>query len=217
MTLKKWTETEIPLGEIALVKLRFGLEETYHENPPLLQVDFANMYGSTFLVSSLSLFLLTHIHFRSGVLSGGCVQRRIRFSISRGVDRGDAILSAMLDGEAIHIIGSEQFSSYKGYGFGLRWWNFKDPLQETRTVRYTAVTAIDALDGRRMGRRFPSQWKMNNVLKNSTTCNKFVPESTESLKRFQELGTGKLSAYFAALAPHFLSPRTQTNVHLIRT
>ena len=66
MTLKKWTETEIPLGEIALVKLRFGLEETYHENPPLLQVDFANMYLGVRFSSRLSLYIPphSHIHFR---------------------------------------------------------------------------------------------------------------------------------------------------------
>ena len=65
MTLKKWTETEIPLGEIALVKLRFGLEETYHENPPLLQVDFANMYLGVRFSSRLSLSIpYSHIHLR---------------------------------------------------------------------------------------------------------------------------------------------------------
>ena len=66
MTLKKWTKTEIPLGEIALVKLRFGLEETYHENPPLLQVDFANMYLGVRFSSRLSLYIPphSHIHFR---------------------------------------------------------------------------------------------------------------------------------------------------------
>ena len=82
MALKKWTETEIPLGEIAFVKLRFGLEETYHENPPLLQVDFANMYLGVRFSSRLSLYSsLTHTS-QGGVLSGGCVQEEIRFSIS---------------------------------------------------------------------------------------------------------------------------------------
>ena len=71
MTLKKWSETEIPLGEIALVKLKFGLEETYHENPPLLQVDFANMYLGVRLSRLFYSLFLTHT----------CISNRVVFSL----------------------------------------------------------------------------------------------------------------------------------------
>ena len=120
---------------------------------------------------------------------------------------------AMLDSEAIHIIGSEQFSSYKGYSYGLRYGgDFKDPTpRDTDGSVRTAVTAIDALDGRRMGRHFPSQWKMKNILRELNKAYAgFVPESTETLKCFQELGTGNWVRIFVLLR---FSKHTHTHTH----
>ena len=150
------------------------------------------------------------------MLSGGCVQEEIRFSISPELIVAMLFCPAMLDSEAIHIIGSEQFSSYKGYGFGLRYGgDFKDPTPRDAdgSVR-TAVTAIDALDGRRMGRHFPSQWKMNNILRELNKAYAgFVPESTESLKRFQELGTGNWVRIFLS----FLRAHKQMSISFVLT
>ena len=122
---------------------------------------------------------------------------------------------AMLDSEAIHIIGSEQFSSYKGYSYGLRYGgDFKDPTpRDTDGSVRTAVTAIDALDGRRMGRHFPSQWKMKNILRELNKAYAgFVPESTETLKCFQELGTGNWVRIFVLLR---FSKHTHTHTHTL--
>ena len=176
MTLDKWCKTDTPLGEVALVKLKYGLEETYHEDPSVLQVDFANMY------------------LGGGVLSGGCVQEEIRFSISPELVVGMFFCPVMMDSEAIHLVGSEQFSLYKGYGFSLCYGgDFKDPTARKcdGSVR-TALTAIDALDGRCMGRYFPSQWRENNILRELNKAYAGFVRENKSTKEehYKEIATG---------------------------
>ena len=92
-----------------------------------------------------------------------CSRGNSIFNLSRA-DRSNAILSrdAWQWGDSYKV---NLFSSYKVV-VGLRCGgDFKDPTPRDAdgSVR-TAVTAIDALDGRR-GRHFPSQWKMNNILR----------------------------------------------------
>ena len=158
------------------------------------------MYLGVRFSSRLSLsFLLTHTY-----ISGWCslwwmCSREIRFSIS------PELIVAMLFCPAMLIvrrfISSEVNSSVPTKATDLVFdmvETSKDPTPRDAdgSVR-TAVTAIDALDGRRMGRHFPSQWKMNNILRELNKAYAgFVPESTESLKRFQELGTGNWYVFF---------------------
>lgn len=97
-----------------------------------LHADFANMY------------------IGGGILGGGSVQEEIRFAICPELILCCLLCPRMEDEEAIQVVGAEQFSLYEGYGRGL-----KDggpcedasPVAEDGTVM-TAISAIDALDGR---------------------------------------------------------------------
>lgn len=102
------------------------IEEAF---PGFLHVDFANRYVG------------------GGVLCGGCVQEEIRFSVCPLATVALLLCPMMEATEAILITGCEQFSSYKGYGFGLRYGgNYVDPRPRDAdgSVR-TCLVAIDAI------------------------------------------------------------------------
>jgi poly(ADP-ribose) glycohydrolase len=102
---------------------------TIEDDSAALQADFANRF------------------IGGGVLETGCVQEEIRFAIAPECITSMLCCEAMESNEAIILIGSEQFSEYKGYGAGLQFGgNFIDraPL-DSQNRRRTALTAIDAL------------------------------------------------------------------------
>ena len=68
----------------------------------LRQVDFANAY------------------LGGGVLSGGCVQEEIRFSVSPECTVGMLLFPVMSPLDAIAITGTERFSQTCGYAFSLQ-------------------------------------------------------------------------------------------------
>merc|ERR1719215_2164005 len=71
--------------------------------PQLAHADFANMF------------------IGGGVLSGGCVQEEIRFSICPELCVTMLVCPCMLEEEAIQVLGGEQFSKYTGYMFSMRY------------------------------------------------------------------------------------------------
>jgi len=170
---KKWTSFKCPLQPLSLLDLNIGLEEAYTEK--CLQVDFANC--------SLG----------GGVLTGGCVQEEIRFAICPELIVCMFFCPIMHENEAIHMIGGEQFSQYKGYGFGLKFGgDYKDPAPRRKdgTV-LTALTAIDALDGRGVGRQFQYQWTEKAILRELNKAYAgFLPENHDSLDDFKDIATG---------------------------
>jgi len=89
-----------------------------------------------------------------GVLSGGCVQEEIRFSISTELIACCYFCEVMNDNEAIIISGTDRFSKTTGYAFELQ---FGGNFVETNPL--TTICAIDARDYRMYG--LSSQFKKN--------------------------------------------------------
>jgi poly(ADP-ribose) glycohydrolase len=105
-----------------------------------LQVDFANRY------------------IGGGVLSGGCVQEEIRFSIEPELMASMFLCEAMADNEAIFLGGSECYSRYKGYAKTLQYAGDSvdttpliDANKNTSMIIDKEVCAIDAIDYRGIG------------------------------------------------------------------
>merc|ERR1712054_124009 len=78
-----------------------GFEDMSRSQGCLL-ADFANMF------------------LGGGVLSGGCVQEEIRFSICPELCVAMILCPTMLQNEAITIVGAEQFCKYTGYARSLQ-------------------------------------------------------------------------------------------------
>eukprot|EP01122_Echinamoeba_exundans_P000608 TRINITY_DN10533_c0_g1_i1.p1 TRINITY_DN10533_c0_g1~~TRINITY_DN10533_c0_g1_i1.p1 ORF type:complete len:473 (+),score=82.03 TRINITY_DN10533_c0_g1_i1:356-1774(+) len=85
-----------------------------------------------------------------GALEGGCVQEEIMFTVQNELCAGMLFCTTMNKKEAILMIGSEQYSEYKGYGGNFEYvGNFrchKERDEQGRKKNY--VVAIDALDFR---------------------------------------------------------------------
>lgn len=67
------------------------------------QADFANLY------------------IGGGVLSGGCVQEEIRFSVCPETIVSLLLMAPMEDRDSIVIRGAEQFAQTRGYAFKLEY------------------------------------------------------------------------------------------------
>jgi poly(ADP-ribose) glycohydrolase len=85
-----------------------------------------------------------------GALEGGCVQEEIMFTVQNELCAGMLFCTSMNKTEAILMIGSEQYSDYKGYGGKFEYvGNFKcrkERDEQRRKKNY--IVAIDALDFR---------------------------------------------------------------------
>lgn len=171
----KWANDATPLGPLGLTDLKIGMEDSY--GAQCMQVDFANRC------------------LGGGVITGGCVQEEIRFAICPELIVGMLFSPVMLDNEAIHIIGGEQFSKYDGYAFSLKYGgDFRDPSprREDGTV-LSAITAIDALDGRHeVSSAFRSQWRDQMIVRElNKALAGFLPEDSDrTLRSFRDVATG---------------------------
>lgn len=94
-TIKDWSSSAKTMGDVK-VMAEGGIEDFV---PNSIQVDFANAY------------------IGGGALMDGCVQEEIRFIISPECFPSMLMFESLRDNEVAYIIGAEQFSKYKGYGF----------------------------------------------------------------------------------------------------
>lgn len=120
-----WASLHIPLKDINVRES--GVIEDSHN---ALQVDFANR------------------RIGGGVLSGGCVQEEIRFSIEPELLCACLFFEALDPNESIVIWGTERYSSYKGYAFTLK---YGGDYRQTSEQAVSALTCIDACDYRGIG------------------------------------------------------------------
>merc|ERR1712151_615985 len=93
-----WATSTQPVLPIDMVDMWVGFVDA-EKGRGCLHADFANMF------------------LGGGVLSGGCVQEEIRFSICPELCVAMLLCPCMCEDEAIQLLGSEQFSAYKGYAF----------------------------------------------------------------------------------------------------
>eukprot|EP00741_Cyanophora_paradoxa_P013031 tig00020675_g12585.t1 len=126
----RWDRSAAPL---AGARPTFHLLGTIEDAPPgTLQVDFANeLIGG-------------------GALSTGCVQEEIRFALSPECLVSMLVCPVMKDDEAILISGTERYSDYRGYAFGLEFAGDhvdSTPMDERGNLR-SHIVAIDAVDWR---------------------------------------------------------------------
>ncbi|CAF5040921.1 unnamed protein product, partial [Rotaria sp. Silwood1] len=95
----------------------------------VLQVDFASKY------------------IGGGVLSSGCVQEEIRFTICPEMLVSLLVCEAMDNNECIFLIGCERYSSYQGYASSFKYagdYQDKTPRDDWNR-KWCHVVAIDAL------------------------------------------------------------------------
>merc|ERR1711879_745295 len=97
-----------------------------------------------------------------GVLTGGCVQEEIRFAICPELCAAVLVCPVMLSNESITIVGAQQFSNYKGYGFRLEFGGDHPELPEVDDdgTPLMAITAMDALDFRKMSNSLDNQMRL---------------------------------------------------------
>lgn len=166
-----WLDSAEPLLPLEMAPPRVGFETA----PEFAHADFANMF------------------IGGGVLSGGCVQEEIRFSICPELCLSMLLCPCMTAEEAIQIVGGEQFSAYKGYSFDLAYagdhvdQSCRGPDGSMRT----AVLAMDALDLRAGDTSLSGQLQPEHVLRElNKSLAAFTPVDAESLKHFPVVATG---------------------------
>jgi hypothetical protein len=125
-----WERDGSPLAPVE-VDATGSIEDADHH----VHVDFANAY------------------LGGGALIGGCVQEEIRFAVAPELLVGMIVSPRMGALEAIHLHGSERFSTTTGYAFSLGYGgSFHDPCaRRADGTPDTTVAAIDAIDYRRGG------------------------------------------------------------------
>ena len=124
--LGEWEDSKKLLGDVE-VKDEGGIED-FKANS--IQVDFANKF------------------IGGGCLSSGCVQEEIRFVISPECLPSTFIFECLKPNEAAYIIGTELFSTYKGYGWEFQFDNdFKDiePKTDGKKRLDVNILALDAI------------------------------------------------------------------------
>jgi poly(ADP-ribose) glycohydrolase len=169
-----WADSSMPLLGIDMVDMGIGFEDMSRSQGCLL-ADFANMF------------------LGGGVLSGGCVQEEIRFSICPELCVAMLICPCMLENEAIHIVGAEQFSMYTGYARGLRYGGpckQQCPTDQDGTP-LIAITAMDALDLRFGDTSLSMQMSLDAELRElEKAAVAFAPVSEMALKTWPIVATG---------------------------
>lgn len=114
-----------------------------------LHLDFANKY------------------IGGGVLSHGCVQEEILFTICPECLCSLLFTEVMADNEALIIVGAERFTSYRGYGSGFEYAGIYDDCMEEgtdelgRRRKRRAIVAIDAIPFRRP----IVQWRQDAIIR----------------------------------------------------
>jgi poly(ADP-ribose) glycohydrolase len=131
-TTHDWDHDDAPLRALE-VRATGGIEDAVGH----IQIDFANSF------------------LGGGVLTGGCVQEEIRFSIAPELLAGLVVSPRMGSHEAILMLGSERFSTTTGYALSLAYGgSCVDPCARLPDgTTDVAVLALDALDYRRRDAR----------------------------------------------------------------
>ncbi|MCU0686340.1 MAG: poly(ADP-ribose) glycohydrolase [Polyangiaceae bacterium] len=127
-TLADWAADPAPLGPLEVAP-----EGGVEDSAGAAQVDFANRF------------------LGGGVLSGGCVQEEIRFSVCPELLAALPLCAMMNDNEAIRLHGAERFAKLDGYGFTIAFGgdvHDSTPRLPDGTADVTLI-AIDAIDLRR--------------------------------------------------------------------
>jgi len=166
-----WLASKQPLLPLGVEEPKVGLET----RPDLAQVGFANMF------------------IGGGVLSGGCVQEEIRFSICPELCLAMLVCPCMLENEAIQISGAEQFSTYTGYAHSLKYGG--DIVDTARKgpdgSLLTAVLSMDALDLRSEDASLAAQLGSKNMTRElNKSLAAFTPVNSDSLSTFEVVATG---------------------------
>mmetsp|Transcript_51464 Transcript_51464/g.122388 ORF Transcript_51464/g.122388 Transcript_51464/m.122388 type:complete len:565 (+) Transcript_51464:102-1796(+) len=169
-----WRKSERKLLEMEVQQMRVGFEDAGDD---CVHADFANkMLGG-------------------GVLSGGCVQEEIRFAICPELIVAMLVCPVMLDHEAIFVVGAQQFSDYKGYGYGLK---FAGRHRHENGVRrdadgtpLVAIAAMDALDYRYEDNALYVQMQPSHMLRELEKATAaFTPVNEEHLRQWEKVATG---------------------------
>ncbi|CAF0977943.1 unnamed protein product [Adineta ricciae] len=124
MSRPKWSESQAKLSPMHLT-----LDKKIEDIEGVLHVDFANEY------------------IGGGVLSSGCVQEEILFSICPEMLVSLLVCEKMNDDECIFLIGCERFSQYKGYGDSFQFAEdyIDDTPRDNWGRKWSHVVAMDAL------------------------------------------------------------------------
>jgi len=151
------------------------MRQGFEVAPDMAHADFANMF------------------IGGGVLSGGCVQEEIRFSICPELCLTMLVCPCMMEDEALQVLGGEQFSKYAGYAFNLQYGgDHRDPAPraEDGTV-LVSILAMDALDLRCQDDSLQAQLLPRHMLRDlNKSLAAFTPVDAKSLERFKTVATG---------------------------
>ncbi|KAI8799556.1 hypothetical protein BJ742DRAFT_845376 [Cladochytrium replicatum] len=139
----------------------------------MIQLDFANKF------------------IGGGVLNYGAVQEEIRFIINTELIVTRLFTQSLSDNECLHMIGSQRYSDYTGYGHTFEWGgphNDLIPLDDYGR-RKTHILAIDALyfSFRMIPRQFESIMTERELLKAYTG---FLPSEFSPLPQPALIATG---------------------------
>lgn len=130
--IEEWENSKTILGDVEVMD-EGGIED-FKSNS--IQVDFANKF------------------IGGGCLSTGCVQEEIRFVISPECLPSTFLFECLKRNEAAYILGTELFSSYKGYAWEFQFdADFKDTepkidLKKRLDVNILALDAICFMGGK---------------------------------------------------------------------
>jgi len=143
-----WLGSHQPLLKMEVEEPQIGFED--HRGRSCLHADFANMM------------------LGGGVLSGGSVQEEIRFATCPELVAAMLVCPFMLEHEAIHVVGAEQFSEYIGYAGSLSFAGRHNDAHMERDLDGTpliAITAMDALDFRYADNALKVQMHIKHMLR----------------------------------------------------
>lgn len=179
------TKKKLMLAEVT--QMGMGFEDDLAQRF-IAQADFANMF------------------IGGGVLSGGCVQEEIRFSISPENCLAMLVSPCMLDTEAIQIRGAEQFSKYSGYAFGLQYDGDhldKTPRDDFDGTVKVAILAMDAIDFRGCDTSFKAQLATDLLERDLRKCYAaFQQTSDRDGLNTKQIATGNWGSGAFGGSPH---------------
>ena len=143
-TIGKWLEEK---NEILDEKVTYIREKKYFdiknygEKKKLCDVEICES-GSLF-DSEASFFVdFANEYIGGGVLSGGCVQEEILFTVEPEAVVSIFFMEKMDDNDAIRIDNLIKYSDYSGYGFSFKY--EKSAINDEKIIRHNII-AIDAL------------------------------------------------------------------------
>lgn len=124
MTEKQWLDSSKKMKKVT-IKAQGSIEDYIKDT---IQLDFANKY------------------LGGGVLNNGDVQEEIRFTINPELLPSMLLFDCLNDNEAAIMVGTEQYSAYKGYARTFKYdGDFQDPaLKYDEWTKDVVILAIDA-------------------------------------------------------------------------